>query len=165
MLDFLQEWLIPIRWVHVIAGSLWIGEVVVINFILIPVLSKYEGENRKLFLTSIFPKIFTLASVLSATAVITGLIQVLTITNGNLDILTENRWGISILIGGSLAIILTLFHFFMENRLAKKIGIGVTQSDDEALAEVHLKLKIVPRVGLGVITLIFFLMMFAVRGI
>ena len=153
-----------LRTIHELAGSLWLGEVVVINFILIPVISKYTGGIRKQLLVSIFPKIFTLASIFSATVVFTGLIMVYYLTNGNFGVLTSGRWGLSILIGGSLGILLTLFHFFMENRLAKKIGLG-KQGDDEKLAEVHLRLKIVPRIGLIVLLTIFLLMINAVHGI
>jgi len=153
-----------IRTIHELAGSLWLGEVVVINFILIPVISKYKGEIRKQVLVSIFPKIFTLASILSATVVITGLFLVYYLTNGNFGILTSGRWGLSILVGGSLGILLTLFHFFLENKLAKKIGLG-KQGDDEKLAEVHLQLKIVPRIGLIVLLTIFLLMINAAHGI
>lgn len=160
----MTEYIPFIRALHVIAGSLWIGEVVVINFILIPVLSRYEGEMRKHFLVSIFPKIFKMASILSATVVITGVFMVYTLTNGKLSILLNGRWGISILIGGCLGIILTLFHFFMENRLAKKIGLG-EKGDDEKLAEVHLRLKFVPRLGMVVILSIFLLMINGARGI
>lgn len=85
---------------------------VVINFILIPALSKYEGEMRKQFLISIFPKIFNLASILSATVVCTGIAMVYHITDGQLSRLFGGRWGLSILTGRSLGIILTLFHFF-----------------------------------------------------
>lgn len=153
-----------IRTIHELAGALWLGEVIVINFILIPVLSKYEGEVRKQLLISIFPKIFNLASLLSAVVVITGLYMVYILTNGSFNLIGMGRWGISILIGGSLGILLTLFHFFMENKLAKKIGIG-KQGDEEKLAEVHLRLKIVPRIGLLVLLTIFLLMINATHGI
>ncbi len=160
-----MEELFPvIRTVHVLSGSFWIGEVVVINFILIPVLSNFQGDMRKQFLITLFPKIFHLASILSATVVITGVFMVYYMTNGDFNNLLSGRWGLSILVGGSLGIILTAFHFFMENRLAKKIGLG-KQGDEEKLGEVHVKLKIVPRMGLIVITCIFLLMINAVRGI
>jgi uncharacterized membrane protein len=152
-----------IRIIHVIAGSLWIGEVVVINCILIPVLSKFEGDYRRQFLVTLFPRIFNLASLLSATVVITGVIMVYYLTNGELNLLASGRWGLSILLGGILGIILTLFHFFMENRLASKIGLG-KKGDHEKLAEVHLSLKIVPRLGLLVILAIFLLMINAAHG-
>lgn len=160
-----MENLFPIiRTIHVLSGALWIGEVFVINIILIPVLSKFHGDLRRAFLISIFPKIFHLASVLSAGVVITGMIMVYYLTNGNLENLLHGKWGLSILIGGSLGIMLTLFHFFMENRLARKIGLG-KEGDDEKLAEVHLRLKIVPRLGLLVISIIFLLMLNASREI
>ncbi|MBI1835928.1 MAG: hypothetical protein HYR91_01550 [Flavobacteriia bacterium] len=61
-----------IHWLHVACGSAWFDEVVVINFVLIPALSKYQGEARKDFLNTIFPKTFNLTSVLVATTAITG---------------------------------------------------------------------------------------------
>lgn len=153
-----------IRTLHVLSGSFWIGEVVVINFVLIPVLSSYSLEMRKQFLLSVFPRVFNLASILSALVVVTGVLMVFYRTNGNLENLLEGRWGLSILVGGSLGILLTIFHFFMENRLARKIGLG-REGDDGQIDDVHLKLKIVPRLGLVVITTIFLLMINAVRGI
>lgn len=153
-----------IRTIHVLAGSFWLGEVVVINFILIPVLSRFEGEYRKSFMVNIFPRIFDLASILSATVVLTGMFLVYHMTNGDFSQLTEGRWGWSILVGGSLGTILTLFHFFMENKLAKKIGLGAC-GDDTQIDDVHLKLKLVPRLGLIVIVSIFLLMINAAHGV
>lgn len=153
-----------IRAVHQIAGALWLGEVLVLNFVLLPVLSKYEGDLRKQVLTSIFPRIFKLASILSATVVLTGLYMVFYLTNGNLEALLQGRWGLSVLVGGSLGIILTIFHFFLEKKLAKKILLG-KQGDKEKLAEVHLKMKLVPRIGLTILIIIFLLMINAVHGI
>jgi hypothetical protein len=68
-----------------------------------------------------------------------------------------------ILLGGGLGLLLTLFHFFMENHLARRIGVGCPDLSSEQVEEVHSKLKIVPRVGLGVISTIFILMLSAVR--
>ncbi len=161
---FMDELFPVIRTLHVLAGSLWIGEVVVINFVLIPVLSRLQGAVKKEYLTTLFPKLFNLASILSATVVITGMLLVWHITNGDLDLLFSGRWGLSILVGGSLGILLTLFHFFMENRLAHKIGLG-KKGDEGELEDVHLKLKMLPRLGLLVITTVFLLMINAARGI
>ncbi len=161
----MDAFLIPIRWIHVIAGSLWVGEVAVINFILIPVLGKLDVDQRRNFLTTVFPRVFRMASVLSATAVITGLSLVTIITKGDFGMLLVGRWGHAIAFGGTLGTLLTLFHFFMENRLAKKIGIGCEYIPSDAqLADVHHKLKIIPRGGMLVISTIFFSMMYAVRG-
>lgn len=148
------------RWIHVAAGSAWFGEVIVINFILIPALSKNQGEARKDFLNLIFPKIFTLASVLSATTSITGGILLYQFLGFDLSELTKRgTWGYSILFAGTLGLILTLFHFFIENLLARKIGVGDPNISKEDVEDVHLKLKIVPRLGMLVISIIFFLML------
>ena len=61
--------------------------------------------------------------------------------------------------------LLALFHFLLENRLARGIGLGRRDISDEAITDVHAKLKIIPRLGLGVITATYVLMMFAVRGV
>ncbi len=153
-----------VRALHQIAAALWLGEVLLINVIVIPVLSKYKGELRRQVITSIFPRLFKLASVLSATVIITGLIMAYYLTNGDLKILLHGKWGLSILIGGLLGIILTIFHFFLENKLAKKIVLG-NEGDDEKLAEVHLRMKIVPKIGLIILLTIFLLMINATHGI
>jgi uncharacterized membrane protein len=160
MNDYLQI----IRTIHVVSGSLWIGEIAVINFILIPAIAKQSGDIRTKFIQSIFPKIFKMASILAIFVVITGLLLVYVYTNGKLSNLTEGQWGLSILIGGGLGIVLSVFHFFIEHKLAKKLGYD-EHRDDNALAEFHLKLKIVPRIGMIVITVIFLLMINAARGI
>ena len=154
-----------VRWTHVLAASAWFGEVVVINFILIPTLSRYSAESRKDFLNAVFPRVFRLASILAATAVVTGVLLLYHHTRFDLSVLTESRWGIAIGIGGTLGLLLTLFHFFMENRLARRVGVGDPELSGDAVEDVHTKLTIVPRAGLVVITTIFVLMMTAVRGL
>ena len=153
-----------LRVLHQIAAALWLGEVLIINTIVIPVLSKYDGGLRKQLITTIFPRLFRVASILSVTVIATGLFIVFYITSGKLEILLSGRWGLSILIGGSLGILLTIFHFFIEDKLAKKIVNG-NQGNDEKLAEVHLKIKIIPKIGLIVLLTIFLLMINAVHGI
>lgn len=160
----MTEYLPFIRTLHVLSAGLWLGEVAVINFILIPAFARLEGETRKKFLIVVFPRVFKLASIFSATAIITGSFLLGTLVQGDLRALFQGRWGWSILIGGSLGIILTVFHFFLEQILAKKLGFNENISED-AMAEFHIKLKIVPRLGLIIITVIFLLMINASRGI
>lgn len=155
-----------IRWLHVASGSAWFGEVVVINFVLIPALSKYQGEARKDFLNTIFPKIFNLASVLAATTAVTGGILLYNFIGLDLGKLTERGpCGWSVLIAGTLGMILTFFHFFIENHLARKVGVGNPNISQDAVEDVHIKLKIIPRIGMVVITTIFLLMLNATHQI
>src|SRR5690606_36989802 len=54
----MASWIIPIRWLHVLCASAWLGEVVTINFVLVPALSGRAGAARREFLASVFPKVF-----------------------------------------------------------------------------------------------------------
>lgn len=67
--------------------------------------------------------------------------------------------------GGTLGLLLTLFHFFLENHLARRVGVGCPDITAEPVEDVYGKLTIVPRLGLVVISTIFVVMMTAVRGV
>lgn len=161
----MSDFIIPLRWIHVLAASIWLGEVVVINFIMIPLVSKSNFEDKKQIISNIFTKLFRMASILSLTTVVSGILLMGLYTNWDLTLLTEGRWGISILLGGIFASGLTLFHFFLEH----KVTFLLSNEDREILnnnyALVYSRLKIIPRIGLVVISSIYLLMMFAVRGI
>lgn len=161
----MHDWWLPVRWIHVLSASAWLGEVVVINLVLIPALSGRGPGARRELLASVFPRVFRLASFLSATTVVTGALLLYRYTAGHLEVLTRGgRWGVCILVGGAMGLALTLFHFFLEHRLARRVGIARPDTTDEALSDVHVKLKLIPRVGLAVIGTLYFLMMLAVRG-
>jgi uncharacterized membrane protein len=160
-----MEWNHVIRWIHVMAASAWWGEVVVINFILIPSLVSREGEARYEFLNEVFPRVFRMASILSATTVVSGGVLLYRLIGLDLSLLTQSRWGWCLLVGGTLGLLLTLFHFFIEDHLAHKVGVGCRSTDTALLDGAVSKLKVVPRAGLVVITSIYGLMMFAVRGL
>jgi uncharacterized membrane protein len=151
-----------VRWVHIISGVAWLGEVITINFVLLPVLLKMEKENRGPFIRQIFPRVFRLASILSVSAILSGAFMSYLITGWkNLGSLLNTRWGIGILIGGSLGLALTLFHFLAESRL-EPVAVKADEADVEKIISA---LKVVPRVGLGVIALVVVLMMYAARGV
>ncbi len=149
------------RWVHVMAGAMWLGEVVVINFILIPVMAKMANEGRHSFLSTVFPRVFRLASVLAGTAVVAGALLFYLTYGTDFSVLARNP---ALGAGMILGLLLAGFHFFMEDKLARRVGIGDPNTPADVLDDVHLKLTIVPRIGLGVIATIFLLMMIGARG-
>jgi uncharacterized membrane protein len=153
-----------VRWVHIIAGIAWLGEVVTVNVVLLPTLFNLERESRAAFIRQIFPRVFRLASVLSLTAILSGALMNYLMTGWkNLDALLGTRWGIGILIGGSLGLLLTLFHFFAESRL-EPVAVSVRDESEIDIEKFVSVLKIVPRVGLLVILTVVLLMMYAARG-
>lgn len=147
------------------AGASWLGEVVVINAVLVPALGRLDAQKREAFASLVFPRIFRLASVLSAVTVATGLVLAIGLSRGNLEIFVATTWGRAILAGGGLGFLLTLFHFFMEQRLTGLLGAHVGISGTSAVDEFHHRLRVIPRAGLAVLLLIFGLMMYAARGI
>jgi uncharacterized membrane protein len=153
------------RWIHILAGGAWLGEVVAVVFILVPILVRLDLERRGWFLSVVFPRVFRLASILSATAVTAGALLYLASNEWSLNLgrLTSERWGISILIGGSLGLALTVFHFVVEGRIEPVVVRAASgEIDEDRLVRF---LTIVPRIGLAVLVVIFGAMMYASRGV
>jgi uncharacterized membrane protein len=161
-----MSWLTIVRWVHILSGAAWFGEVIIINFVLLPLLKPMGFEQRALFLHKIFPRVFRLASFLSVLALSSGLIMSYLITGWkDLDVFLSTRWGVSILIGGSLGLLLTMFHFFVESRLEPLVA-SLNESPQQMDVErITRFLQYIPRAGLLVILTTFILMMVAARGI
>lgn len=157
-----------LRGIHLLAGTAWLGEVLVVNVVLVPVLARLEPGKRGWFLSTIFPRIFRLASILALTTILAGAALNLSLSDWHVDVaasrLIASRWGWSILIGGLLGLGLVLFHFVAEHRLEPHVVLSDTDPDEVAFAHVLRRLKMIPRAGLGVLLLIVCLMMFAARG-
>jgi len=154
-----------VRWIHIISGVAWVGEVITLNFVIVPALIKMSSDTRGTFIRQIFPRVFHLASILSLTAIISGAAVNYLMTGWkNLDVLIGTRWGMAIAIGGGLALLLTLFHLFIEERL-EPIAITADASSDVDIEKTIKMLKIIPRVGLPILLLIVLLMMYAARGL
>lgn len=154
-----------VRWIHIISGVAWLGEVITVNFVLVPIVIKLSKQERGAFIGLVFPRVFRLASVLAGTAIISGAIMNYLITGWtNLGVWLGTRQGIAILIGGTLGLLLALFHFFVEHRL-EPTAVSADQMSEADTEKMLAVLKLVPRVGMIVVALVILLMMFAARGI
>lgn len=161
----MTDWTIILRWVHIISGAAWLGEVITINFVLVPALSKMNLRERRNFILRFFPRVFRLASLLSVTSIVAGLALSYAMTGWQFDLFLTGRWGMSIIAGGTLGLLLTLFHFFVESRLGSQIHRLNDDSRSDEVENITRFLRIIPRVGLGIIAIVFVLMMYAARGI
>lgn len=156
---------LAVRWLHVASTTAWFGEVVTINFVLVPVLARLPREDAARYLAAVFPMIFKLASVLSALAVLSGLTLGWSRFAGNPEVLWTTQSGAAFLAGGTLALLLTTFHFVLEPRLDGMICTAAEEEDFELSDKVIRLLRIVPRVGLCVIGGVLLLMMIGARGL
>ena len=158
-----------LRGIHVLAGTAWLGEVLVVNVVLVPVLTRLEPEKRGWFLSAIFPRIFRLASILSLTTVLAGALFNLSLSDWQVHVaasrLIASRWGWCIMLGGVLGFGLTLFHFVAERRLEPHVVAADDDPDGAAWARTLRHLTIIPRAGFGILVLIVVLMMVAARGL
>lgn len=153
-----------LRWVHILSATAWYGEVVTINLVLVPAVQMLAQDERGRVLVQIFPRIFKLASWLSGTAVLSGLALFFWRFNGAWSTLHTTWSGRAFVAGATLGLVLTAFHFILEPRLETAICTSAEEPKGELAEQVMRTLKIVPRVGLGVITLALVLMMVGARG-
>ena len=160
-----MDWLNVVRWIHVISAAAWLGEVIVINVVLVPSLNSVPEEDRGSFIAKVFPRLFRLASVLALTALLSGLAMSYLITEWQgLDDALTTRWGVAILVGGILGLLLATFHFVVESRL-RPLASSLDQAPSpEEVDQVMRFLRIVPRIGMVVIFAAFLLMMVAARS-
>ena len=68
-----MDWIKIVRWIHIIAGAAWLGEVLAIIFVIVPTIDRMELVDRARSIKLIFPRVFRMASFLSLTAVTAGL--------------------------------------------------------------------------------------------
>lgn len=153
------------RWAHVLAGAAWLGEVIVIVFVLVPTALKMQAAARLDFIGRVFPRIFKLASVLAFITLAAGAALNYLLTGWqNLGGYFSSPRGMFIAIGGTLGLLLALFHFFVEHRIEPGVrGMAKRVSAREAQRIVTV-LTLVPRVGLTVLLVIFVSMMIGARG-
>lgn len=147
-----------LRWIHALAGAAWFGDVLTIVFVLIPVLGRAEPDRQRWMLNNVFPRIFRVASVLIATVLLAGLLLNLAMAGWRVDWdqLTGTPWGRSILIGGILGGLLGMFHFVAERKLEPMVT-----DENTDLDAVMRRMKLIPRIGLGILVVVISLMILA----
>lgn len=160
-----MSWYLALRWLHIIAAASWFGEVVTINFVLVPAVRNLSSVDGSKMLVHIFPRIFKLASWLAATAVLSGLALATTRFYASPSVLWTTGSGIAFLVGATLGLLLTGFHFLLEPRLDGMICTAAEKGDLELSDRVIHLLTIVPRAGLVVIGSVLLLMMVGARGL
>jgi uncharacterized membrane protein len=149
-----------LRWAHLIAGAAWLGEVVVVVFVLVPVVVRADEANQRWMLATVFPMVFRLASVLIILVLTAGALLNLAMSNWSVDLdaLTGTTGGRFILIGGLLGLALGVFHFVAERKLEPMAVGAIEGAEIEKLID---RLRYVPRLGLVVLVVVFSLMVLA----
>lgn len=158
------EPMVALRWLHVLAGAAWFGEVLVIN-ILVSGLRNADASEHDYLYGHLLPNLFKLATILSLTAVLSGTALVHTHLGGDwAQLFRSERWNVAIMVGGGLAWAMTFFHLFIERAIARRSGFDPRDSPT-AMARMHVVLSIIPRGALLVLTAVMVSMMIAAHGL
>ncbi|HET6443351.1 MAG TPA: hypothetical protein VFI27_02130 [candidate division Zixibacteria bacterium] len=40
------NWLIVVRWIHILGGAAWLGEVITVNFVIMPIVAGSVMQDR-----------------------------------------------------------------------------------------------------------------------
>ncbi len=160
-----MTWYLVVRWLHIFTAASWFGEVITINFVLVPAVRAMDPNRAQTFLVEVFPRIFKLASYLSATVLITGFYMAWQRFAATPEVLWTTGSGRAFLVGATLGTVLTIFHFVLEPRLDGMICTAAERGDLEVSNKVIRLLTIVPRAGLAVIGGALLLMMIGARGL
>jgi len=144
-----------VRTIHLLAGVSWLGEVITINAVLLPVLFAAKREERLILLSAVFPRVFRLATVLGGLAVGTGLVLFLWSTRLQPLAAVRSRWGELILAGGVLGAALFAFHLFQESgaeqSIAAHLAFALDSDDPRETRRLLRRLAFFPRAGMLVL--------------
>ena len=141
------------------ALAAWIGEAAVLNFIIVPGIAALDEEGRAAFIARCLPRFFHMATVLSLTAVLSGLAaRVIGSFSPAVPIPVLTGGSPAVIIASILIAALTCFHLAAQARMrpvAKSFSVG---PNPEKLRSLTRFLSIVPRIGLAVIVAAFVLL-------
>ncbi len=156
-----------LRWVHEIAAISWFGEVFVITHIIIPTLGRIPESTKGLLMMKLFPRVFRLATLSSATTIISGAWIALLEANFNLAYFLETTRGQLIFAGGLIGLFMFLLHSTVERvemRALGRVRIGPQNTFPEELKILDRRLRILPRVGFTLLTIVLILMIYVSHG-
>jgi hypothetical protein len=158
------NWFAIFRWLHILAGAAWLGEVAAVVFILVPAVRRLPAADRVGFMIAVFPRMFKLASVLAFVALAAGAALNYLLTGWrDLGAYFATPHGQLIALGGGLGLLLGLFHFTAERKLEPAVT-GLAARSHKDLERTLKFLTIVPRIGLAILVIVFVSMMLAARG-
>lgn len=153
-----------LRTVHVICGIGWLGEVLVVLFVLTPALRRMDAAGRAAMLGSVYPRVFRLATALGVITIAAGFAMLWEIYDFNTDYLFGTTRGVALLAGASLGGGLYVFHLVAEHRLtgitSKVRDLEATPEESERLIRL---LRVVPVIGGAILVAAVVLMVAASR--
>ena len=134
-------------------------------FVLVPIVTRLEASARASYVGTVFPRIFRVASVSVALVLLSGVGLNYALTGWrDIGAYIQSTPGTFVTIGGVRGLLLGLFHFVIEARIEKRVLRLVDQVEGPELDNLMRYLRLIPRIGLGILVIVFLSMMIAARG-
>jgi len=157
---FLIAQLLTSEWrriIHISASVAWWGMVFFLNFILLPVFSKMSPRTQHEVIGYVIPRVFRGASIFGFFSVGMGWRNALEIANKDFSYFFTDLRPFLLLIGGTLATGLYLFHLFLE-KAEIEIALRAANEDsldleDPEVKELMKKIQLIPMGGFLVMSL------------
>ena len=157
-----MSFFIIIRNIHLLSAATWLGMVIVMNFGLMPSVSKKLSQVDVDILKPIFKNVTHLVSISAFFTFISGGIILWIQTKFNVAEMFESTRGVLIFIAGSVGFIITIFHFFAESKVERYLRSRLPNKDELLVG--YKGIEFIPRIGLIIVAAIFITMLIAVRG-
>ena len=155
-----------VRWVHMLSAAAWLGEVLLIAFVMVPSIATMDVKARASYIGTVFPRVFRMASIAVALVLLSGLYMNYLLTGWqNMLGYIQSFRGMMVTIGGVLGLLLGVFHFVVEARIEGRVIRLAEEIDAGELESILRYLRIIPRVGLVILIVVFLSMMIAARGL
>ena len=157
-----MSFFIIIRNIHLLSASIWLGMVVVMNFGLMPSVKNKLSQVDVDMLKPIFKSVKRLISISAFFTFVTGGVLLWMQTKFNVFDMIESTRGTLILIAESIGFIITIFHFFVEDKVEEILRRRLTDKDELLVG--YKGIEFIPRIGLVVVAAIFIIMLISVKG-
>ena len=151
-----------LRNLHVFSAAIWLGMVVVMNFGLMPSVAKKLTQNDVDILKPIFGKVKKIISISALITFLTGGGILWIQTKFNVVEMFDSTRGTLIFIAGSIGFIITVFHYFLENKVENLLRKRLSKNE---LLVGYKGIEFIPKIGLLIVSSIFITMLIATRGI
>jgi len=160
-LYYLEELYPYIRALHVLAAALWLGESIIVNFVIYPALRRNPKEIKRLHILAIYRRLFNMTTMSVIITLLTGAVLLVYYTKGNLLLLQESSLGRTLIITSFIGFLLLILHVFEKKSIIKlKKKHRTKELDTEKFL---IGLKWISRVTVLGLTIAFLIMLNAVN--
>ncbi len=156
-----------LRWVHELAAVTWFGEVFVVTHIIVPTLTKLPESPKGLLMLKLYPRVFRMATISSTATIVTGTAVALLEASFDYTYFLGTFRGQLIFAGGSIGLFMFLLHTTVERVEMKALSRVKMRPEGEFPEELRIldrRLRILPRVGFTLLTIVLILMIYVSHG-